>query len=696
MGLLRHFWQCCGAAAIVCSSAEQAAGEAIPAASQRVAICITGTWRSFGEPKVYESIATNVVEPLKNDGAEVGLFYFIDSQGVSVRNVLDALDRLPPRVLAIDTPQLEVPDCLRATWELISSFVQFAQLRQCYDAILQDERSSSRRWDWLMRLRTDMEIFKPLGPLSSLDPNYLYMPPRQWWQELRFPTGAWGYSYQCFVIDDKFVLAPRAYAYAYFDYFSDICVSSTLATFVCFTPHVQYMMFWRLRKEGVPVRFLTSWEEWYGEIVRPGGSMRTDAGLKDGALHAQSELRYQSLVASQPFAFGDGLLGTREVSADAGTLDTGLVWSGAGPQRVVLESGSCFRDHVKITGISVCISHGPRDNIQGFLHLRVYRPSDEVRQLWRLVGISDDIWPGHHAGTKTGCINISLGNPIIAAPGDYFGYMVEERLLGALHRSMDTNNTLLGWGGAYVGEFDYFDEVSSKPGFAIRALYEHLDHRKVSPQCFQDDTDRIITFEFCCDMEASGPEGNPWCFEFKDGVNPTTSFSYTTCCIAGENYLTNNAKKPTGRSKAIAVALGRMIKQSKQQIWEELKRLAHEEQKHGWPPYDRVLKMYSRPGWPEGAPDLHLLTMGPKLLAEVLRGPRRICEIMFMVQQTSSSPSAKIMPITKETTVSSSGQGPTLFNYCMPFVLLHARIISAFVSNSNSSMIRWLRNVGAV
>merc|ERR1712129_340913 len=45
----------------------------------------------------------------------------------------------------------------------------------------------------------------------------------------------------------------------------------------------------------------------------------------------------------------------------------------------------------------------------------------------------------------------------------------------------------------------------------------------------------MFSFEYCCNMELQGPEGNPACWNLIDGVF-SQDYHYERCCIALENY----------------------------------------------------------------------------------------------------------------------------------------------------------------
>lgn len=154
----------------------------------------------------------------------------------------------------------------------------------------------------------------------------------------------------------------------------DLCVSSYLSALVCFTTHVQYMLFWQLEKEGAPVRFLSS-EVYDAEVVRPQKAM--DPGLTPGSLHAQSEARYEAFVSAQPMALGNNMIGASGEDLEVELLSSDIMFSSVTVRQVLLEPALVFRDHVLLKDVRLHFSHmaaAGEGQLDSFLQLRLYRP----------------------------------------------------------------------------------------------------------------------------------------------------------------------------------------------------------------------------------------------------------------------------------------------------------------------------------
>eukprot|EP00930_Biecheleria_cincta_P055493 TRINITY_DN41812_c0_g1_i1.p1 TRINITY_DN41812_c0_g1~~TRINITY_DN41812_c0_g1_i1.p1 ORF type:complete len:686 (+),score=75.91 TRINITY_DN41812_c0_g1_i1:224-2281(+) len=661
-----------------------------------VAACITGTWRTFGTKEVYTSLNENVVQPLVEDGWKVGLFYAIETKGAGISDVTDALQALPPRHLALDV-SLPTPDCLRATWAQMH-FPMVAQMAQCWHMIEQDTRESSQKWEWVLRLRTDQTYHGSFGRLRELDPSYIYLPPTY---TMPFQTSAWGYVYQCNILDDRFALVPWKLAPSYFELSEDMCTPTHTMIFNCFTTHPQYLLSWRLKKERARVQVLTNFTL---DTVR--GRQDDDAGRTRGSLAAQSEARYQSLVAANASVFGGDVLGDADSDisshAEQGFASRDLLWSAAqGAARVVLEPGRCFRDHVHLLSTRLCWPNSMRNGSGngelpgGFFQLRVYRPSDENQQFWRLIGIFSYMF--YEEQITQPCREVSVEPMLIAAPGDCLAYVVEDKL-GPLassslssqgqcamteHRTLLLSNSF-----AVVGEFDTFEAIPASQGFAISVKHTHLDHRHVGSPYFQIEgdieyfgEDRLAFFDYCCDMEAQGPEGNArHCFSYIDGIYP--DITYLDACIPDVNMMYNSGIKVSNpmymhRSRGILLMMSRVMMRKKTELQRYLHELNSEDKLAQWKPFSKALDLFSKPWWPAEGPAFRLKPH-PHMVPVLIRHPEGICKLVFGTVTDLLHKPDDLEAI--------------LYRYCVSTVLTHPRIVARSINAStNHSLVHYFQ-----
>eukprot|EP00931_Biecheleriopsis_adriatica_P004399 TRINITY_DN106078_c0_g1_i1.p1 TRINITY_DN106078_c0_g1~~TRINITY_DN106078_c0_g1_i1.p1 ORF type:complete len:680 (-),score=87.33 TRINITY_DN106078_c0_g1_i1:33-2072(-) len=651
----------------------------------RAAACITGTWRSFDVRDVQTSLADNILRPFEDAAWEVGFFYVIDSKGAGIKGMSEALELFPPRHLSLDVNS-PTPGCLRATWAQMF-FPVIAQLAQCYHLVEEDEKETKMKWDWILRLRTDIVYPESLGPVHRFDPEYVYVPPIQ---SLVFETYAWGYTYHCRVLDDRFALVPRALAAAYFELVDDTCTPSYEMIFNCFTPHPQYLLSWRLFREGALIRPLIGFDP---VTVRANTSQ--DTGSTKGDLAQQSEARYQSLIEFNSSAFGGTLLGPGTVQHDVPAhAEELLQFSGPGRLlRVVLEPSQCFRDHSFLTAVRLCwplsgaAANATAADAQGHLRVRLYRPSDRERRFWRLVGDSSRLELSRASPLPGGCSEIRLLEKdfVVAAPGDCLAYVVPETV-GPLAASGTAQRPLLSNSLARVGEFDVFEPGKPWEGFAISVEHSgHLDHRFIGWPYFQEGRkvqgkhpDRMSFWDNCCDMESQGPEGNVrHCFDFAWAIYPRVGYFHA--CIAIQNIIVNvelSKSQFMYRMRGFLRKLSQAWLRKKGELQQRLHELDSIHHKLRWAPYHRAAKLVG-PWWP--APPLTLRPQ-PQFVPIFLRSPDTVCSVI-------------LGPPAEEFLRDPADLDAALFRFCVSTVLTHPRILAGATNCSeNKSIIRFFRD----
>lgn len=220
------------------------ASTAARAARGRAAVCVTGVPRTVFAPPVRERFNTHVVGSLREDGwaPDVFLSVSIDdetlvgggSQGGSAAGALvterEAFARRARRELCdvrsiayVGTEPLRLRctgaiERIRARKVRADSYKvlqQWSGIGACYDDVERAEAAARARYDWIVRLRTDLVFIRPLR-LSALEPSAVFVPlgginPRP--------------AYRC--LNDHMVACPRALCRPYFRlleiFTSDLC-----------------------------------------------------------------------------------------------------------------------------------------------------------------------------------------------------------------------------------------------------------------------------------------------------------------------------------------------------------------------------------------------------------------------------------------------------------------------------------------
>eukprot|EP00747_Dinoflagellata_sp_TGD_P076549 gnl/TRDRNA2_/TRDRNA2_159204_c0_seq1.p1 gnl/TRDRNA2_/TRDRNA2_159204_c0~~gnl/TRDRNA2_/TRDRNA2_159204_c0_seq1.p1 ORF type:complete len:210 (+),score=21.10 gnl/TRDRNA2_/TRDRNA2_159204_c0_seq1:101-730(+) len=198
-----------------------------------------------------------------------------------------------------------------------------------------------------------------------------------------------------------------------------------------------------------------------------------------------------------------------------------------------------------------------------------------------------------------------------------------------------------------------------------------MDRRTLNPRCFMSPMFPMLSYDFCCDMEASGPEGNIGCWELSFAVIPSKDWSYNSCCIAPQNFNFSESSSwskpgPLVSRRGLAFAFGRLLNVKRPVLLQVLEQLSTEYSMQTWAPYRRLHWLFSAPWWPEESPRPKLERAGPRYLPELLRNPEWVCGILF------GPP------------IFCGGGGTTPCDYCPGFVLLHARAIAAVIGMNRS------------
>ena len=168
----------------------------------RAAVCIAGLARSLSMPRVYNSIAANVTRTL---GAETQTFYVLDLQGRPLHDFGAAWRAVPPDHFAFyDEPRgtwSNLPKCYWAPAD--NSHKLFAKFHTCLHMITEAEIAQRIQFDWVLRLRPDMEWLAPIGNLRNFEASSVYILRRKSYPNPSDTT-------------DVFALVPRKHLYSYF------------------------------------------------------------------------------------------------------------------------------------------------------------------------------------------------------------------------------------------------------------------------------------------------------------------------------------------------------------------------------------------------------------------------------------------------------------------------------------------------
>ena len=190
----------------------------------KTAILISGQFRSGAH--CFPSIKKHVLDKLGDHDVIAHLARDEDASGIA---------QYQPRIMAIvDQPVLDeknyvhrsgrqvfgIQQCLRMWWSM----------RESHKLMLE----SNQKYDWVVRLRPDLQFFKDMEPLAELDPNEVYVPTFHNW---------WGYN-------DRFAIMGAKWAATYHSLFDQL--DSYIAQGGIF--HPETFLKWVLDEAGVHVK----------------------------------------------------------------------------------------------------------------------------------------------------------------------------------------------------------------------------------------------------------------------------------------------------------------------------------------------------------------------------------------------------------------------------------------------------------
>merc|ERR1712232_879886 len=161
----------------------------------------------------------------------------VDSAGVSLTEVLPGLQVLHPRVLQVDAPLPRASECARSTYGHMQTLVQWRQVQQCFDMVMEDERGTGRRWDWLVRSRLDLAITAPLYPIQAYSPAYVWLTDAGFHTN-SMPFTSWGVGVTVPCPFDGFAVVPRKWAPRYFRAADSLCEPNSETQHICWTQRV--------------------------------------------------------------------------------------------------------------------------------------------------------------------------------------------------------------------------------------------------------------------------------------------------------------------------------------------------------------------------------------------------------------------------------------------------------------------------
>jgi hypothetical protein len=151
------------------------------ASKMRVAVCITGNTRSFYLASVHESIARNLIAPLRAEGGVVDVFFHValadrprhqtKTAKSMKRMTLAAMKSFKPVSITSFNRTLqkvsEQANCPPGAAQAASSY-PYALLRasQCMDQVARHEHTLQRKYDWIVKTRPDIALGDPITILN--------------------------------------------------------------------------------------------------------------------------------------------------------------------------------------------------------------------------------------------------------------------------------------------------------------------------------------------------------------------------------------------------------------------------------------------------------------------------------------------------------------------------------------------------
>ena len=189
----------------------------------RIAVSVTGAWRSFGDPRVIDDLEKKIIRGVSANGThEVGLFLCAESSGFNDPSdrttnsflsdkVVRALRSLHPRVLVVDRPTQPPPPHVLYSEDLL--WGQHEALAHCFSLIEEDERGTSSNWDFIIRARTDLILWTTLKPIHNYPKDAITVPAVF---APSFVTVSYGLAHTTYFASDQLAILPRHLAVYYF------------------------------------------------------------------------------------------------------------------------------------------------------------------------------------------------------------------------------------------------------------------------------------------------------------------------------------------------------------------------------------------------------------------------------------------------------------------------------------------------
>jgi hypothetical protein len=255
----------------------------------RVAVCIVGHARSFHQPTVHESIARNLIDPIRRGASAVDVFFHVAMADVPRANTRAAVPAEQETNGAIEGMHPVVVSRYSGAGRAMNfsgvaacpagrsyacDFYHPALLRasECMEKIELYEREHGVRYEWIVKTRPDVAFGDPVALMSALPTDRVLMnehipgastPAFPTIREM-YPTAAADLLHKPFA--DHVAIVPRHMAGVFF--------SSHLASFECMTPvqrgrlvNAEALMgLWLIRHS---VRYDTA--PWFWMLVRDRG-----------------------------------------------------------------------------------------------------------------------------------------------------------------------------------------------------------------------------------------------------------------------------------------------------------------------------------------------------------------------------------------------------------------------------------------
>lgn len=151
---------------------------------QRVALCISGHFRSFHKPSVHISIKRNIVDVLKEAGYSVDVFFHVgkkdkprsrtrSSASPVSRHVLNYFNPVSISYFKNNDNGCHMTNCATSSRKATCPYA-LVRTEECLEHVKKHELRSGFTYDWIYKTRPDIAFGSRLSVPDELDERYLY------------------------------------------------------------------------------------------------------------------------------------------------------------------------------------------------------------------------------------------------------------------------------------------------------------------------------------------------------------------------------------------------------------------------------------------------------------------------------------------------------------------------------------------